>query len=136
LEIPLQWSLGRGVVGDTAPGREREDSGLVYMATVHGRPLVSGTTSRYPRARLEELTAIPVFRQVLALEGEPGFDDPARFTGDDLCRVGIGFVVYHRDRPVPEAFEYLKRLRLPVLADDGTVLVWHVPRCGPVPTEP
>jgi hypothetical protein len=130
LELPLQWSLGWGAVGDTAPGREREDSNLVFWATVHGRPLVSGTTSRYPRKRLERLLSIPVFRQVLALEDEPGFDDPARFTAADLCDLGIGFVVYHRDRPVPAAYRYVRRLGLPVLADDGTVVVWHVPDCG------
>lgn len=126
LEIPLQWQTGSGAVGDTTAGRD--DTIFMYYATVHGKPLVSGSTSRYPTSRLRQLTALPLYRQVLALEDEPGFADPPTFTAGELRRAGIGFVVYHRDRPVPRAEAYLSALGLPVLADDGTVEVLQVPR--------
>ena len=122
LEIPLQWQSGTAVVGD----RSRDHTIFLYYATVHGRPLVSGYLSRYPDERLERLTAIPMYRQVLALVGDPGFDDPAEFDADDLRRLGIGYVVYHRDRPEPKAYEYLDTLGLERLSDDGTVLAWKV----------
>ena len=124
LEVPLQWQSGTDVVGDTAP--PRDDTIFVYWATAHGRPLVSGYVSRYPSKRLDRLTAVPVYRQVLALTGEPGFDDRATFGAADLRRLGVGYVVYHRDRPEPEAYAYLDGLGMERLADDGTVLVWKV----------
>jgi len=125
LELPLQWSTGAAVVGDTAANRE--DSYLLGFAIVHHRPLVSGSASRYPSTRLGRLTGDPLLRQVLALEGEPGFTDVPSFDGPALRAGGIAFVVYHRDRPLPQVEPYLDRLSLPVLADDGTVIVWKVP---------
>ncbi len=124
LEVPLQWWSGTDEVGDGRLGRD--DTIFVYYATVHGRPLVSGYLSRYPSERLARLTAVPVYRQVLALGDEPGFSGPATFTADDLRALGIGYVVYHRDRPWPAAFAYLSGLGLPVLADDGTIVAWKV----------
>ena len=53
--------------------------------------------------------------------------DAATFGVDDLRALGIGFVVYHRDRPFPAVFDHLSGLGLPVVADDGVVLVWRVP---------
>ncbi|HET6793995.1 MAG TPA: hypothetical protein VFH45_06115 [Acidimicrobiales bacterium] len=125
LEVPLQWRDGVTRVGDNAANRD--DTIFLYYATSHGHPLVSGMVARYPAGRLARLTSIPVYRQLLALESEPGFADRATFTAADLARLGIGFVVLHRDRPVPTAWSYLGRLHLPVLADDGTVVVLRVP---------
>ena len=124
LEVPLQWQSGVAVVGDKRP--PRDDTIFLYYATVHGRPLVSGHVSRYPSERLERMKSVPVYRQILALSGERGFEDPAVFDAGDLRELAIGYVVYHRDRPQPAAFEYLARLGLEPLADDGTVLVWKV----------
>ena len=124
LEVPLQWASAAAVLGDRAA--DREHTVFMYYATVHEKPLVSGYVSRYPSRRLRELTSVPVYRQMLALGDEPGFLDPPSFRSDDLRRLGIGFVVYHRDRPQPRAFEYLKGLGLTTLDDDGTVVVWRV----------
>ena len=124
LEVPLQWQSGVSVVGDTSP--PRDSAIFMYFATVHERPLVSGYVSRYPSQRLDRLKAIPVYREILALTGEPGYRDPPTFDASDLRRLGIGFVVYHRDRPEPAAYRYLDRLGLDRLADDGTILVWRV----------
>lgn len=126
LEIPLQWQSGVAVVGDPAP--PRDFSIFLYYATVHGKPLVSGHVSRYPDERLDRLTRVPVYRQVLALAGEPGFDDPPTFDAGDLRALGIGFVVYHRDPPLPAVLEHLEGLGLEVLADDGGIVVWKVNR--------
>lgn len=124
LEIPLQWQSGTAVVGDTSP--PRDDSILLYWATVHGKPLVSGHISRYPSERMDRLTGIPVYRQVLALIGEPGFEDRPTFDAADLRELGIGFVVYHRDLPEPDALAYLEGLDLEPLADDGRIVAWKV----------
>jgi hypothetical protein len=131
LELPLQWLTGTDVVGDMAA--ERDNSLLLGFATVHQRPLVSGSVSSYPRSRLDRLTGDPLYRQILALEDEPGYTDVPRFGAQELRSAGISFVVHHRDRPLPRAEEYLASLGMPVLADDGTVRVWKVPET-PVPS--
>jgi hypothetical protein len=125
LELPLQWSTGSSVVGDRASGRY--SSIFMVYATRHGRPLVNGWVSRYPNERLARLTSTPVYRQILGLEREPGFVDEPVFGPGDLRALGIGYVVYHRDRALPAAEQYFRLLNLPVLADDGTVLVWRIP---------
>jgi hypothetical protein len=123
LEIPLKWSTGHDSYG--FDGHQPNFMFLLY-AMVHGHPLVSGAVSRYPDADLHEMLSVPSYRQLLALGGEPGFDDQATFDRRDLEALGIGYVVYHRDDPVPAALAYLQRLDLPVLADDGNVIVWRV----------
>jgi hypothetical protein len=125
LEVPLQWEPGLQLLGDTQP--VRLDYIFLYYATFHKKPLVSGMAARYPQKRVNILTSIGVYRQLLALEHEPGFSDAPTFTAADLKSLGIGYVVYHRDLPQPEAYAYLAGLGLPVLADDGTVIVWKVP---------
>ena len=124
MEIPLQWQSGTAAVGDTKP--QRDDTIFLYYATTHGKPLVSGYLARYSDQRLARLTAIPLYRQVLALGREPGYSDPVTFNAADLQELGIGFVVYHRDRPWPAAFEYFSRLGLRTLDDDGTIIAWKV----------
>lgn len=128
LEIPMQWSTGSRVVGDVLA--QRDDAVFLAYATSHGHPVVSGVASRYPDRRLDELLSIPVYQQVLALQGEPGFEAEALFDAGDLKALGIGFVVYHRDRPMPQVRRHMEALELPVLADDGTVIVWGVSEPG------
>lgn len=130
LEIPLQWRHGMGAVGDNAP--HRDDTIFLYYATRHRHPMVNGMLARLPKRRLDELTSIPVYRQILALQNEPGFADPTTFTAEDLRRLRIGFIVYHRDRPMPQVLAHVQALGVPVVADDGTVTVWEVPQgAGP-----
>lgn len=123
LEVPLQWSTGEQVIG-YAGGNVS-----IFMAygAVHRRALVNGSVSRYPDDRLARLLAVPVYRQLLALQGEPGVTDPATFDAQDLAALGIGYVVYHRDIPIRPVLDHIRGLDLPVLADDGTVIVWEVP---------
>jgi hypothetical protein len=126
LEVPLQWRTGFGAFGDQA----QDHTIFMYWATHHGKPLVGGMVARYPDARLRALTAeVPVYAQVMALQQpEPKPDAPgASFTTADLAQLDIGFVAYHRDRPRPRAEQYLAGLGMPVLADDGTVIIWKVP---------
>lgn len=124
LEVPLKWSATQDHFG--FEGNDQDFQFLTYQIT-HQRPIVSGAVSRFPEKDLDRLLRVPVYRQVLALDDQPGFDDRARFTAGDLRALGIGYVVYHRDDPAPRALEYLRRLDLPVLADDGTVIIWKVP---------
>jgi hypothetical protein len=121
LEIPLQWRTGVGDFGD----RQGDQTIFLYYATRHGKPLVGGMAARYPARSRRALQNHPVYSQVLALQ--QGDLASATFDAAELRRSGIGYVVYHRDRPRPAAEAYLGELRMPVVADDGTVLVWKVP---------
>lgn len=121
LEIPLQWRTGFGDFGEVGS----DHSIFLYYATRHGKPLAGGVAARYPARSRRALLHHPVYSQVVALQ--QGDLASAIFDAAELRRSGIGYVVYHRDRPRPAAEAYLGELRMPVLADDGTVLVWKVP---------
>ncbi len=138
LEVPLQWRTGLGNYGDW----DGEHTVFMYYATRHQRPLAGGVVSRYPARDLDRIMRIPVYDQIVGLQPGPPPDiylpvlvgrrrgepyPPPSFTAADLRRLGIGFVVTHRDRPRPAIEEYLATLDLPVLADDGTVVVRKVP---------
>jgi hypothetical protein len=138
LEIPLQWHTGYGNYGEW----DGDHSVFLYYATRHGKPMVNGVLPRYPVRKLDRLQRLPVYDQLLGFQtdaaptvyqplpaGRPTGEahPPPTFTAADLRALGIGYVVYHRDRPRRAAFDYLGGLGLPVLADDGTVLVWKVP---------
>ena len=121
LEIPLQWRTGFGDFGDV----EADHSIFLYYATRHGKPLAGGVAARYPARGRRALFAPPgLFAGRRPPAGRPGLDHVRRRR---TAPVRIGYVVYHRDRPRPAAEVYLGELRMPVLADDGTVLVWKVP---------
>jgi hypothetical protein len=121
LEIPLQWRTGFGDFGDT----DGDQSIFLYYATRHGKPMVGGMVARYPVGSRTALLGNPLLAEVVALQ--QGDLASTTFTAAELRSAGIGYVVYHRDRPRPAAEAYLADLHLPVLADDGTVLVWKVP---------
>jgi hypothetical protein len=122
LEIPLQWRTGFGDFGDT----HSDHSIFLYYATRHGKPVANGMVARYPQRSRQALLDHPIYAQIVPLqEGKPGF--AATFDVYDLRQAGIGYVVYHRNEGRPAALAYLSGLHLPVLADDGTVLVWRVP---------
>src|SRR3546814_600982 len=125
LEIPLQWSTGAEVIG--MESGDRNAAIFMAWATVHGKPYVGGSVSRYPDARIEQLYAIDVFRQVLAMQDVEPFEDRPTFDEQDLADLGIGYVVYHRDAPEPAVLDHMRSLDMPVLADDGTIIVWEVP---------
>ena len=122
LEIPLQWRTGFGDFGDV----HSDHSIFLYYATRHGKPLSGGMVARYPKRSRQAILDDPIYAQVVPLqEGDPKF--MATFDALDLRQAGIGYVVYHRNEGRPAALAYFSRLGLPVLADDGTVLVWKVP---------
>jgi hypothetical protein len=128
LDLPLQWATGFELVGD----RRGYYSMQMVHATVHGRPLVSGSVSRLSSERLDELLAVPVYRDVIDLQRPGGGAvGEGRLDLEGLRAAGIGYVVYHRDIPVPRVRRAVERLGLPVLADDGTVIVWSVPPNAP-----
>jgi hypothetical protein len=127
LEIPLQWRDGFGVTGDGHP--LRDDTLFVYFAARHHHPLVNGFVARIPTPRLRALSSIPLYREVLRLQGDLGDQaQPAgSFDAAALRRLGIGFVVYHRDRPEPAVLARIEAAGLRLRDDDGTVTVWEVP---------
>jgi hypothetical protein len=127
LEIPLQWVTGFGSFGDP----DGNHTQWMYYATRHGKPLTGGMVARYPKRKVEELRRIPVYSQLMAMQTNPPIGI-ATFGPSELRDLGIGFVVYHRDRPRPEVERYFEGLGMSTLADDGTVRVWKVPG-GPGP---
>lgn len=122
LEVPIFWSMSTHQIGGPCCFDQ------LQAAAVHGHPIVSGATSRYPERRWRELVATPVYLQVLTLSGVEGADTPATFDAADLRDLGIGWVVFHRDHPQPRVEEYVRGLGLTKVADDGTVVVYEVPR--------
>ena len=124
LELPLKWSMSQGHLGFRG---HDEDFRFLLAAIIHERPIASGAVSRFSDERLAALLDIPTYRQILALGGEPGFDEPADFSERDLRDLGISFVVYHRSDPAPRVLEYLQALDLEVLADDDDVIAYRVP---------
>ncbi|HYR63286.1 MAG TPA: hypothetical protein VET24_11740 [Actinomycetota bacterium] len=132
LDVPLQFRTGYGVVGDDTPV-PADDSRFMYAATVHRRAMAGGTVPRLPDKRLTALTSIPVYHQILELEGDqidaaPG--SPPSFTTGDLNGLGIRFIVDHHENPMPGVVAYLDSLHLPVYAENGSVTVWKVPPPG------
>jgi hypothetical protein len=126
LELPLQWATGVRLVGGGGHGYQGKQ--MVY-ATVHGRPLASGSVSRLSTTRLERLLAVPLYAAVLQLQSPGGPDPDVAPTIDRamLRAAGIGYVVHHRDVAVPRVRRAIQALELPVLASDGDVTVWLVP---------
>ena len=123
LEIPMQWRDGFGSIGDG--NGSKDDTVFLYYATHHGKPLVNGMVARYPDKSEAALQRIPIYSQVLTLQHDAD-PQPITFNVKDLQRLGIGYVVAHRDRPQPDAFAYMQDLHMSVLADDGNTIVWKV----------
>jgi len=72
------------------------------------------------------LRSEPVYRQVLTLSGEPGFADQAEFQVEDLRRLSIRWVVFHRDRPRLRLEEYLRSIGLRMASQDDEVVIYEV----------
>ena len=131
MEIPIFWRDGFGQIGST-----RDQSILMYYATGHGHPISNGMVARLPGKRWAGLFSVAPYRQVLALQKQPGFTDKPVFTAADLRAIGVSFVAYHRSIPYPEALAYIETLGLEKLADDGETIVWQVPAPRPTSGSP
>jgi hypothetical protein len=123
LEIPLQWRDGFGHIGDGTVLRDH--TVFMYYATKHEKPLVNGMIARYPDKSEIALQKIPAYSQILTLQNDAD-PQPITFGVNDLRSLGIGYVVAHRDTPMPRVFDYVQNFQLPVLADDGNTIVWKV----------
>jgi hypothetical protein len=138
LEIPLQWYTGFGQYGDG----EGSHQIFMYYGTIHGKPMVTGNSARFPQQDLDRLLHIPVYDQLLGMLPRQGPENvasvpagrslgevypAATFSIADLQELGIGDIVDHRDIPRPAAMMYISELELPILVDDGTVVVYKVP---------
>lgn len=125
LDIPLQFRHGFGSLGDPNGG---DQSRFMYSAIFHQRPMVGGSAARIPDQRLRALQEIPLYRDILRVEGQygPPTEGPT-FTAADLDALGIRFVVHHLDTPVPVLGEYLKTLGLERYPSSDRLEVWKVP---------
>ncbi len=61
LQLPMGWRNGFGVFG-------AEDTRVEWYQTVHGRPILSGNTSRNPAFKFEYFQRLPLLRAITGLE--------------------------------------------------------------------
>ena len=124
LDIPLQWRDGFRFYGDTVANRD--DTVFIYAASID-RAAVGGTVSRMTSPRLALLQRKKVYRDILILQGDlpaPSGWKPS-FGREDLRTLGISFVIYHAERPMPNVLAYIERLGLKKFATDGVVTTWQ-----------
>ncbi len=124
LELPMQWRDGFGQVGDDV--LRRDNTIFMYYATTHQKPIVGGMVARLSQTRKDALISDPLLHQVLNLQGDGGTPLPITFRATDLSAKGIGYVVMHDDKPLPQARRYIEALNMKVLAQSDGVTVWKV----------
>jgi hypothetical protein len=61
LQLPMGWRNGFGVFG-------AEDTRVEWYQTVHGRPILSGNTSRNPAFKFEYFERLPLLQAITAIE--------------------------------------------------------------------
>jgi hypothetical protein len=61
LQLPMGWRNGFGVFG-------AEDTRVEWYQTVHGRPILSGNTSRNPAFKFEYFERLPLLRAITGIE--------------------------------------------------------------------
>jgi hypothetical protein len=128
LDLPLSIRTGLGAIGD---GTGSDQSRFMYTATFHRRPMVGGSVSRLPDARLRALQEIHAYHDILRVQGAYGpSTDPPTFTGDELASLGIRFVVVHHDSANPVLRDYVATLGLLRFAESPALTVWRVPGEG------
>jgi len=126
LELPILWGDGTRGIGSDRSGTSPEIF-RYWNRVAHDKPVVNGHVARLPDKRAERLTSYATYRTILALEGMDGFKDEGALDRQALQGLGISYVVYHRDHPIPPLLERVEQLRLEVLTDDTTIVVWKVP---------
>jgi hypothetical protein len=93
LQVPLGWMDGFKQIGIFPPS-------LLSYQTVHNHRIIGGYVSRVTDAKIQALTARPLLRRILELQGEniasvTSADRPVRSHLDDLADLQVRYVIIH-----------------------------------------
>lgn len=103
LQLPMGWRNGFGVFG-------AEDTRVEWYQTVHGRPILSGNTSRNPAFKLEYFERLPLLQAITGIEmyqpPDEATDQAARASAAELMALwDVRYLTVNP--PVPGRFPYI-----------------------------
>ena len=116
-ELPLGIRDGFGEAGSL-------DERVLFYQSIHGRPIAGGFVARLPQRIRLAYQADPLFSALLRLsEAAPPHDavpsPDAAVSRERLRAHGIGFIVLDKRAAPAALIEYVRRLPLSPIADDG-----------------
>jgi hypothetical protein len=115
-ELPLGLRDGFGVIGVFDPW-------ALWHQTIHERPMTGGLVSRLPPSIRRGYTGRPVLGSFLRLSADGSLDAEQRISPeaavDALASDDIRFIVVDHLTAPPALVEYVNRLGLPQIANDG-----------------
>ncbi len=103
LQLPMGWRNGFGVFG-------AEDTRVEWYQTVHGRPILSGNTSRNPAFKFEYFERLPLLQAITGIEmyqpPDEAMDQAARAQAAELMALwDVRYLAVNP--PVPGRFPYI-----------------------------
>ena len=103
LQLPMGWRNGFGVFG-------AEDTRVEWYQTMHGRPILSGNTSRNPAFKFEYFERLPLLRAITGIEmyqpPDEATDQAARDQAAELMALwDVRYLTVNP--PVPGRFPYI-----------------------------
>ncbi len=102
LQLPMGWRNGFGVFG-------AEDTRVEWYQTVHGRPILSGNTSRNPAFKFEYFERLPLLQAITGIEmyqaPDEATDQAARASAAELMALwNVRYLAFNP--PVPGRYPY------------------------------
>lgn len=102
LQLPMGWRNGFGVLGS-------EDTRVQWYQSVHGRPILSGNTSRNPPFKFDYFRRLPLVQALAAVQSyqqpDPALDQAARQSAGELMALwNVRYLVVNP--PVPGRVPY------------------------------
>lgn len=125
LQLPMGWRNGFGVIGS-------EDTRIEWYQSVHGRPILSGNTSRNPAIKFDYFRRLSLVQAITDLEmyqpPDPQTDQAARQSAADLMALwNVRYLVVNPPvagrYPYSDTWQAVRDYALDVLPVDPTP-VW------------
>ena len=103
MQLPMGWRNGFGVFG-------AEDTRVEWYQSVHGKPILSGNTSRNPAFKFEYFERLPLLQAITGLEKyqppDEATDQAARASAAELMALwNVRYLAVNP--PVPERYPYV-----------------------------